>query len=320
MEINLCFGCMGEKPQPGLCPHCGFNQEDYHPAVHHLPPGTILAGKYLLGRVIEMRAFDITYVGWDLNLQAKVLLEEYYPYDFAARDCSADRRDTALTVRQGEAFQKGFERFRREAQALWRFWELPGIVSVKDYFQENQTAYIVMEFAEGQTLKELLKKSPDSRLPVERVLSMMRPVINALEKVHKEGLLHLSIRPDSLIVGSEGKAKLIDFGEDRNFLGPGEKSSPFVLNPGYTPYEQYRGREGQGPWTDVYSLCAVIYRAITGQPPEESLERMMKDRLQPPSRLGVKIGPRQENLLMRGLALSPRDRIPSMEELKKICS
>ncbi|HIR94066.1 MAG TPA: leucine-rich repeat domain-containing protein [Candidatus Egerieimonas intestinavium] len=319
MEINLCFGCMEEKPQPGPCPHCGFDREDYHPAVHHLPPGTILAGKYLLGRVLGEGGFGITYVGWDLNLQVKVAVKEYYPNGFVTRNCGFDRRVTELTGREGEFFRKGLERFIREAQVLGQFWELPGIVSVKDYFQENKTAYIVMEFVEGQTLKELLKKSPGSRLPVERVLSMMRPVMNALEEVHKAGLIHRDISPDNLMVSPKGEVKLIDFGAARNFLGAGEKSLSVLLKPGYAPQEQYRSRGEQGPWTDVYGLCATIYRAITGQVPEEALDRLETDKLQPPSRLGAEIGPRQEKLLMRGLALSPRDRIQSMKELEKIC-
>ena len=319
MEINLCFGCMEEKPQPGPCPHCGFDREDYHPAVHHLPPGTILAGKYLLGRVLGEGGFGITYVGWDLNLQVKVAVKEYYPNGFVTRNCGFDRRVTELTGREGEFFRKGLERFIREAQVLGQFWELPGIVSVKDYFQENKTAYIVMEFVEGQTLKELLKKSPGSRLPVERVLSMMRPVMNALEEVHKAGLIHRDISPDNLMVSPRGEVKLIDFGAARNFLGAGEKSLSVLLKPGYAPQEQYRSRGEQGPWTDVYGLCATIYRAITGQVPEEALDRLETDKLQPPSRLGAEIGPRQEKLLMRGLALSPRDRIQSMKELEKIC-
>ena len=99
MEINLCFGCMEEKPQPGPCPHCGFDREDYHPAVHHLPPGTILAGKYLLGRVLGEGGFGITYVGWDLNLQVKVAVKEYYPNGFVTRNCGFDRRVTELTGR-----------------------------------------------------------------------------------------------------------------------------------------------------------------------------------------------------------------------------
>ena len=317
MELNLCFGCMREKTQPGPCPYCGFHQEMYQAAVHQLPLGTILAGKYLVGRVLGEGGFGITYVGWDLNLEMKVAVKEYYPNGFVTRDHGRTNTLTALTGSRGEYFQRGLAKFVDEARRLAKFWRLPGIVAVKDYFQENQTAYIVMEFVEGQTLKEILKNSAQKRLPAEAVFTMMRPVMRSLEEIHKAGLIHRDISPDNLMVSWDGQVKLIDFGAARDFLAEGEKSLSVMLKPGYAPEEQYRSRGNQGPWTDVYGLCATMYRAITGEVPEESLDRMAEDTLKRPSQLGVSLSVSQEETLMKGLAVFQRDRYPSMDELEK---
>ena len=316
MELNICFNCMREKKEPGPCPHCGFDESTYQPAAHHLRPGTILEGKYILGRVLGEGGFGITYVGWDLNLEMKVAVKEYYPNGFASRDHERTNTLTIFTGSRGEFFQKGLEKFVDEARRLAKFWGFPGIVSVKDYFQGNKTAYIVMEFVQGQTLKELLRQRPDKRLPAAEVFAMMRPVMQSLEEVHKAGLIHRDISPDNLMISSNGQVKLIDFGAARDFARDGEKSRSVLLKPGYAPSEQYRSRGNQGPWTDVYSLCATMYRAITGRVPEESLDRMEEDTLKRPSQLGIAIPDWQEEALLQGLAVFQRDRFQSVEALE----
>ena len=316
MEINLCFGCMAPKSQPGPCPVCGFDENTYEPSAHHLPPGIILAGKYLVGRVLGEGGFGITYIAWDLNLELKVAIKEYYPNGYVTRDHSHSHTLTMLTGFSTDFFQRGLEKFVDEARRLGKFWGLPGIVAVKDYFQENHTAYIVMEFAEGRTLKAILQNTPFGRLPADQVLSMMEPVMDSLEIVHRSGLIHRDISPDNLMVDADGRVKLIDFGAARDFMAQGERSLSVMLKPGYAPEEQYRSRGVQGPWTDVYALCATIYRAITGIVPEESLDRMAEDVLERPSQMGIPIEPFQEEALMKGLAIFQRDRYQSIGELK----
>ena len=320
MDVNLCYGCMLQKESSGPCPRCGFDESVYTPAPHHLPPGTVLYGKYLIGRVLGEGGFGITYVGWDLNLEMKVAIKEYYPNGLVMRNCSIDRTVTVLTGQKTAFFQQGLEKFVDEARRLGKFWRLPGIVAVKDYFQENKTGYIVMEFAEGQTLRDLLKTAPEGRLPAQQVFEMMRPVMKSLEKVHKAGLIHRDISPDNLMVNpsedGELTVKLIDFGAARDYMAEGERSLSVMLKPGYAPEEQYRSRGNQGPWTDVYGLCATMYRAITGQVPEESLDRMAEDLLKPPSALGIPISEQKEAALMQGLALFQQDRFGSMEALE----
>ncbi len=320
MEINLCYGCMATREGDGPCPHCGFDENTYQPAPHHLPPGTVLAGKYLLGRVLGEGGFGITYVGWDLNLEMKIAIKEYFPNGFVTRNSGFDKTVTVMTGQKGDFFQRGLDKFVDEARRLGKFWGLPGIVSVKDYFQENKTGYIVMEFAQGQTLKSILKNTPDGRLSADQVFEMMKPVMKSLEKVHKAGLIHRDISPDNLMVDQEADGsltvKLIDFGAARDFMADGERSLSVMLKPGYAPEEQYRSRGKQGPWTDVYGLCATMYRAITGKVPDESLDRMEEDQLERPSLLGVNIENWQEDALMKGLAVFQKNRFQSMEELE----
>lgn len=306
---------MREKTGPGPCPHCGFDAESYEVSPHHLPPETILNGKYLVGRVLGEGGFGITYLGWDINLELKVAIKEYYPNGFVTREHGQGNTVTVLTGQKTEFFQKGLDRFVDEARRLGKFWGLPGIVSVKDYFQENKTAYIVMEFAEGETLKAILKKG-NGKLPAEQIFKMMQPVMESLETVHEAGLIHRDISPDNLMIDGHGKVKLLDFGAARSFLSDGEKSLSVMLKPGYAPEEQYRSRGSQDPWTDVYGLCATMYRAITGEVPVESLDRFLEDELKQPSQLGIDIKPWQEDALMKGLAVFKADRFATVKELQ----
>lgn len=314
MELNLCMGCMKEKTAPGPCPHCGFAPAAYEPSPHHLPPETILNGKYIVGKVLGEGGFGITYLGWDINLELKVAIKEYYPNGFVTREATAGNTVTVLTGYRTEFFQKGLEKFVDEARRLAKFWGLPGIVAVKDYFQENKTAYIVMEFVEGETLKTILKQN--GRMEPDKVFTMMQPVMESLKIVHDAGLIHRDISPDNIMIDTKGMVKLLDFGAARSFLADSDKSLSVMLKPGYSPQEQYRSRGGQGPWTDVYGLCATMYRAITGEVPLESLDRMEEDSLKRPAEYGISIKPWQEDALLKGLAVYQKDRFQTMEELK----
>ncbi len=314
MEWKRCMGCMEEYDGTGVCPHCGFYIENYKAVQHQLRPGTVLNGKYILGKVLGEGGFGISYLGWDLNLEHKVAIKEYYPVSYVTRQASQSPTITLLTGSRREFYQKGLDKFIEEARSLAKFSGLQGIVLVRDYFQENGTAYIVMEFAEGQTLKKILQNNGGS-LSADYVFGMMRTVIESLGVIHNKGIIHRDISPDNMMVDAQSRVKLLDFGAARNYISEGQNSLSVILKPGYTPEEQYRSHGEQGPWTDVYALCATMYRAITGVLPPESLERVCKDNLRSPSSLGVQIRPKQEEALTKGLAVRKRDRFGSMEEL-----
>ncbi len=202
MKIErLCLHCMREMPEgeEKICPHCGYNYDNPREITHQLKPFTILEGKYLVGDVLGEGGFGITYIGLDLNLEIRVAIKEFYPNGFATRESQNTSELTAYTGQNLEAVYKWRDNFVKEARSLAKCSHLPGIVGVKDYFQENNTAYIIMEYLEGQTLKEHMKGN-GGKLPVNEVLNMMHPVISSLEEVHKEGLIHRDISPDNLIL------------------------------------------------------------------------------------------------------------------------
>ncbi|MDP4268396.1 MAG: DUF5050 domain-containing protein, partial [Bacteroidota bacterium] len=204
---------------------------------------------------------------------------------------------------------------------LAKFYSLPGIVSIKDFFQENGTAYLVMEYVEGETLKQHLSRV-GGKVPATEIFELMKPLMNSLIDVHNTGIIHRDISPDNIIITKEGNIKLLDFGAARDFSDSGNKSLSVMLKPGYAPEEQYRSRGVQGPWTDIYALCGTMYKAITGITPDESSERLRSDELRKPSELGIEIHPRQESALMKGMAVFQENRFQSinalMEDLFKI--
>ncbi len=312
-DIRVCPNCVRELSSPAACPHCGFDAAGYDPPPHQIKPGSILNGKYLVGRSLGEGGFGITYIGYDLNLEICVAIKEYYPNGFVTRQASVSTSVTPFTGTQGEQYGKGLERFIQEARSLAKFHDLAGIVSVKDFFRENGTAYIVMEYIEGETLKQYLAKK-GGRLPMQEALSLLRPVMEALALVHSAGVIHRDISPDNIMLTRRG-AKLIDFGAARTYVDEENRSRTVTLKSGYAPYEQYQTRGEQGPWTDVYALCATIYRCITGQIPPESIERLDEDTLLSPSSLHVALPPFQEAVLLKGLSVRVRDRYQDIPQV-----
>lgn len=314
---KICKGCMKYTSENGKCPECGFNENEYNPMPHHLKPGTVLAGKYMLGKSLGEGGFGITYIGIDLNLNMRVAIKEYFPSGCVTRN--TENTDT-ITVFDGDMrsfFEHGRDKFLEEARTIARFNEWDGIVSVKDFFSENGTAYIVMEFLDGETLKDFLKRN-GGRINPDDALNMIKPVLGALMQLHKKGFIHRDISPDNIMITKNGKVKLIDFGATRDINPEGNKSLSIQLKPGYAPEEQYRTHGKQGPWTDVYALCATIYRMITGQVPAESNERLIDDTLIKPSAMGIAINPNIENALMQGLNVDYRTRIQDIELLYNV--
>lgn len=313
MELNLCMGCMKEKQGLGPCPHCGFQKGKYRPNPYYLPPETILAGKYLVGRVIGEGGFGITYVGYDLNRREKTAIKEFYVGELVTRNVAIRNGLEASSRQKGAVFRSEKRKFLEEAQRLAKFRGLAGIVEVKDCFQENETAYIIMEFVEGQTLQQVLDGHKGHIGPAQ-ALELMKPVMESLEQVHRAGLIHRDISPDNIMVTPDHKGKLIDFGAARDFINRAKNMS-VILKPHYAPIEQYKSHGVQGPWTDVYGLCATLYRAITGRLPDLATDRQEEDRLKPPSLQGIKMPKYQEEALMKGLSLDSRDRFQTMGEL-----
>ena len=310
---SLCYNCFREIPeQEGACPYCGFDlkeNEKMYPGA--LRAGTVLKGRYLLGRVLGQGGFGITYLAWDESLKARVAVKEYMPGELATR--LEHRQVGVRTAARQEEFAYGQERFREEARILAKFMGQPNIAGVTDYFDENGTSYFVMDYIEGISFKTYIAQA-GGRVSPEEALDVMIPVLRALTEVHGEGLIHRDVTPDNIYITKDGNVKLLDFGSARYSLGDKSKSLDVILKVGYAPKEQYIRRGRQGPYTDVYSCAACLYAAITGYLPPESLERLDHDTLVPPSEAGAEIPLYLERAILKGLAVQPEDRFQTAGE------
>lgn len=300
----FCFHCMRKlEGQVQVCPYCGKNpQATAFP--HQLPPGTILNGKYLLGAAIGNGGFGITYIGLDLYLNLRVAIKEFYPNGKAQRNSSVSQYVTVTSLTK-EEYQAGIDRFLKEARVLARFCGEPGIVGVRDFFPANGTAYIVMDYIDGVTLRSYVKSK--GRMSGDEVFHRIQPVVNVLGKLHAEGVIHRDISPDNIMIMRDGKMCLIDFGAARK--ADNQDGLSVVLRPGYAPEEQYTRTGRQGPWTDIFALCGTMYFCLTGMEPTNPLERRINAQsMQWPSELGADLSPAQEQILKKGLELRAEDR------------
>lgn len=314
---KLCPGCMTEienRGQYARCPHCGYNLANMQEAPHRLQPLTLLDKCYVIGRVIGEGGFGITYLGADTSLNRCVAIKEFYPHQFVSRNTLVSNEMNILEGENKRDIEKWRDKSIEEARTLAKFSDLPGVVKVYYTFEANNTSYMVMEYLDGLDLKQYLKQMGE-KLPTETVLEMMKPVITFLDQIHSQNFIHRDISPDNIKLTKQGEIKLLDFGAAYNVTNTENKSVSVQLKQGYAPEEQYRSRGNLGAWTDVYALCATIYRCITGYTPPQSIDRCRNDTLLPPSQLGVRITPQQENAIMRGLAVYAENRIRDMKEL-----
>ncbi len=311
--MKYCLFCMRPIEEGSeQCPHCGKRQE-YNAPEYHLAPGTVIGGKFMIGAALGEGGFGITYVGVDVNLQIRVAVKEYFPNGYANRSSVASTSvSISSSLERQEIYNKGKIRFLDEARTLAKFTDELGVVQVRDFFEANNTAYIVMEFLDGITLKDYVKKN--GLLNPAQAVELLAPVMQSLKKVHTENLIHRDISPDNIMVLKD-RVKLLDFGAARSVSAEANKSLSVVLKPGYAPEEQYRTKGNQGPWTDVYAMSATIYKVITGVTPDDSTERLHRDEIKAPSAMGIAIAPAVERALLKGLAVFQENRYQDMEQL-----
>lgn len=318
METKRCNGCMKLKTQSPVCEWCGYDENTQND-IHQLPVGTVLKEQYRVGRTLGQGGFGITYLGWDLYLDIPVAIKEYYPSGVVMRDSTVTMDVVSWSGDEGARFRNNKERFLREAKMLARFSQVPEIVQVKNFFLANNTAYIVMEYVEGITLKEYVQ-THGGKLGVQQTLEILRPVMEALCKVHRTGLVHRDISPDNIMMLPNGGVKLLDFGAVRDVGAaaadkPLTKSTEAILKQGYAPIEQYQKRGGLGPWTDVYAMCATIYFCLTGQVPPDAPERLLGYEELNLDKTVPELTPPQEKALEHGMELRAEERTASMEQL-----
>lgn len=322
-ELYFCYGCMGQL-QAGqyICPSCGYDNRSPHNAADTLPEGTVLAGKYLIGKTLGRGGFGVTYLGYDLMLENRVAIKEFFPSGMCTRSYPVRTVIPTPAPDGMDGYTKGRAAFRQEALNLSRFTS-PHIVQVRDFLLENGTAYIVMNFIQGNDLSKEIRIS-GGRLPWQRVLSLFGPLLPELGHLHEKELIHRDIKPPNLKVvpGGNGRTEdlvLLDFGSARRYVSENvTKTYTAMVTPGFAPAEQYSSKGRQGPYTDVYGICATMYCAITGEVPPSATDLVIGDaELKPISSFGLNVPESVEKAILRGMSIKSADRQQSMRELSE---
>lgn len=310
---RLCPGCMGfweDTKRP--CPRCGFSWSGQPAPGRELPLFTILSGRYLLGRKLGSGGFGITYLAMDLLEERPVAIKEFFPVELSGRE---GKEICPLPGEEGRAFREALRAFHRESELMARFRDARGIVSWQGFAEENGTAYLIMDYVPGETLMQHLRRT-GTVFSQQEALDLMLPILRAVDGMHRQHVLHRDISPENLILKPDGTLTLIDFGAAREFDLEGEENLTVVLKHGYAPEEQYRSGSRQGPWTDLYACCAVLYQMVSGIRPQDADQRREKDRLVPLDEIeGVTVTHGFARAIEKGLTVHATERYPSIQAL-----
>ena len=315
MASELCMNCFSVKGQYEVCPFCGYVEGTKPKQPHYLTPGTILANHFIVGNAIGFGGFGITYKCFDTTLGVVVAVKEFYPAGLVNRapgECSVG----LLSGDKQNQYQAQLKRFLMEAQSIAQFGKAKDIVNVYDFFEQNGTAYIVMEYLRGKPLSRYAKDH-GGKISVSAAINVIMKMCEALSYVHGAGMVHRDISPDNIFVEKTGKIKLIDFGAARESYGNEEKTLSIVLKPNYAPPEQFRKKSRQGPWTDVYALGATVYKLLTGRTPDQAIDRIMEDEMQVPSRYNPEVPLFLDRIVMKMMAPKIEDRFQNCDEVRR---
>ena len=315
MKFNeVCINCFKEINGFEVCPHCGFIQSEKPKQLNHLYPFVLLNNRYVIGRVINNGGFGVVYKAYDTNLNTVVAIKELFPtQNSMVTRVPGTTKVITYSGEKGEQFAIQKKRFLSEARTMSKLASCEGIVDVYDFFEENDTAYLVMEYLEGMSLRDYMNTYPE-KLSLKDSMEIIEPVMKALSAVHKENIIHRDVSPDNVFITSDKRIKLLDFGAAKLDGEETEKSISVVAKPGYTPPEQYRSKSKIKPYTDVYATGAMLYRMLTCQVPEESIDRVEKDTLVRPSKLGAKVPPCVDKSIMKAMALNEHARFTNMND------
>ena len=256
--MKLCMGCMNQIEDGQItCPICGYNEKELVQETYYLAPGTVIGNKYIAGRVLEYGGYSVTYLGYDGEKNQKVTIREYLPSDFSTR--AKDELD--VTIYSGDAYEQfteGLTTFLNEGNSVEKIPDIQGIAKVYDCFSENETGYIIGEYLEGETLKEIFDTG--KKYDVSEAKEIIISILQGLKELHASGVIHYDICPDNVVITTAGETKLINFGATKYSTTSNSKSLAIILKPGYAPEEQYRSQGEKGPWSDVYATAALMYR------------------------------------------------------------
>ena len=313
MAIQICFRCFKVKGDYEVCPHCGYIEDTKAKEVYQLAPGTMLRERYIIGAGIGFGGFGITYKAYDTVLSIVVAVKEFYPAGLVNRG-EGEVKVGIFSGDKEQEFRRQLARFLEEAKNLASFSKEKDIINVYDYFEENQTAYIIMEYVDAPLLKTRLRE--EGRMSAETAEGYMVAILNALSKIHAHGIIHKDISPDNIFLTGEKEVKIFDFGAAKFEGTQTERTEVVVVKAGYTPPEQYRSKNEQGFFMDVYAAGAVFYEMLTGEKPMDAPDRAVVDELKKPSEYQIQISEYTERVILKALALRPEQRFQTAEEFR----
>ena len=295
-----------------ICVHCGFDPDTYEPTPTALLPMTLLHNRYLLGDVLGKGGFGITYIGYDNVSCRRIAVKEYYPTQVVSRDGSRTK-EISVPDDLKQVYEAGVSKFYNEAVTLSKLRDIPAIVDIYDFFCENNTAYIVMEYIDGTAVDKIVMNQ--GGLDIDVVLTIYYPIILTLQKVHRAGILHRDISPSNVMLDGKYRARLIDFGASRAYSHEMSTDLTVLLKKGFAPFEQYSRKGKHGPAEDVYAICASMYYTLTGKVPPAAPDRRVFDTLQPVRNFGTDLPEAIDRIILKGMAVHAEDRYPDMEAL-----
>lgn len=309
---NLCMNCMQELHGEKQCPNCGYYIDS--PQISpYLPLRTTVGGKYIIGKMLSSNSEGASYIAFDFERKTPVMIREYLPDKFIERGFG----ETEVTIRAqwNDIYYIYLKKFLDMWRRLARVRGLSALIPVIDIIEENNTAYAVTEYIESISLREFLLKSSTGYLNWEKAKVLFMPVLSTLSTLHSMGIIHYGLNPDNMLIGRDGKLRISGFSISEARI-EGFELSPELFE-GYTPIEQYSYGYEEGAWSDVYSFCAVLYRALVGTVPQDAVSRSVNDRLIIPARYAEIIPVYVINALMNGLQVDPVERTGDIESLRE---
>lgn len=311
LEEKLCPVCFQEAMEHGECRNCGYHAEESSAVKDYLAPFTILKEKYLLGKSLGQGGFGITYLAENMQSGLRCCIKEYFPSGLL----QGRTPDGALILADEEnrpEYEEGKQQFIEEACALQELRENISVVDIRDFFEENGTAYFAMELIEGCNLR-VFRKNHNPKQTLKMALQMLFLLGSSLAEVHRFGMIHGDISPENILITQDGEIKLIDFGAARSFRqGSDNKERKIYLKPNYAPYEQYTQKPCQGPWTDIYALAATFYFIVSGRKMLDALSRAKGASYPPLHELCPAVSRQLSDVIDKALAFDYHDRYRRM--------
>ena len=314
LTYDNCPNCFLPIGSGTLCPNCGQDYTTNKQYAGVLPPFTVLNDRYLIGRVLGKGGFGVTYIAKDMITNHICAIKEYMPSEYSTRSGGTLNIVPFSDDKARFVFNHGREKFMEEAKTLLKLRNNPIVVDILDYFTQNNTAYLVMEYLDGQDLRKM-SRSNGGKLDPAFAKMVFVTVASSLMEIHRKNILHRDLSPENIIVTSDGSIKLIDFGAARNFVSTQNKGMSILLKPGFAPPEQYNAKGSQGPWSDVYALCATFYTLVSGKPLVDALFRYRGEQQPSLLSLGCSVTKKTSDVIERGMELDFKRRYKDFKEL-----